>query len=209
MADKKRVKKGIKQLQRIKTWQLVIVLILFGLLAATFLRLNNVGMVERRTAVLLADKRGDEDELKNNLFALQRHAAAHMNASTGVIYLEKEYDRESQRRLNAAKKQSVKVKDVLEKADKICRARYSGYGVAYSQCNLDEQAKYKGSNGLAGIVDFPNTDLYRHEFLSPRWSPDFAGFSIAICIIITGVIVLRLLSLLILKALLRKHYAAI
>ncbi|HEY1085782.1 MAG TPA: hypothetical protein VGE34_03610 [Candidatus Saccharimonadales bacterium] len=209
MADKRQVKKGIKRLQRIKTWQLVILLILFGLLTATFFRLNNVGMIERRTAVLAADKRGDESDLKDNLFALQRYSAAHMNASTGLVYLEKEYERESQRRMDAAKKSSIKVKDVLEKADKICRARYSGYGVAYSQCNLDEQAKYKGMNALPSVVNFPNPELYRHEFLSPAWSPDFAGFSLLVCVVITVVIILRVITLLILKALLRRHYSSI
>ena len=52
MADKGRIKQDIKNLQRIKTWQLIILLIIVGFIAATFLRLNSIGMVQRREAVI-------------------------------------------------------------------------------------------------------------------------------------------------------------
>ena len=45
--DKKKTKFRIKRLSQIKTWQLVVLLIMSGFISATFLRLNNVGMVER------------------------------------------------------------------------------------------------------------------------------------------------------------------
>ena len=49
--DKRKTKFRIKRLSQVKTWQLVILLIMAGFISATFLRLNNVGMIERREAV--------------------------------------------------------------------------------------------------------------------------------------------------------------
>lgn len=209
MTDKKNVKKSIKRLQYVKTWQLVVVLILFGLLAATFLRLNNIGMVERRTAVLAADKANDEVALKNNLFALQRHASAHMNAGSGVVYLEYSYKRDVQKIVERARRASDVQDNVLNRADAICRAQFPGYSQAYVQCNATEQARIQGNNPGQGTANFPNPELYRHEYYSPAWSPDFAGWSLVICGLITLVIIARLLSLAILKALLHKHYSSI
>ena len=68
MADKGRIKESINGLQRVKTWQLIIVLIIVGFVAATFLRLNSIGMVQRRDAVIPADKEGNNDAIINRLY---------------------------------------------------------------------------------------------------------------------------------------------
>ena len=57
--DKRKTRFRIKRLSQVKTWQLMILLVMVGFISATFLRLNNVGMVERRQAVENADKAGD------------------------------------------------------------------------------------------------------------------------------------------------------
>ena len=51
MADIRTVKRALKRISRVRTWQLVLLLILLVLAAAALLRLNNIGMVERRDAV--------------------------------------------------------------------------------------------------------------------------------------------------------------
>lgn len=214
VADKRRVNKSIKQLQRIKTWQLLILLVLMGLLSATFLRLNNIGMVERRTAVLQSDKTGDETALKNNLYSLQRWSAAHMNASTDAFYLEQTYNRDVKRAVQKANQAGSNISKVAAKArktaDAICQQRFSGYGVGYSQCFAAEFAKAApGQSDQLAAPELPRPSLYRHEFISPKWSPDFAGWSLLACGVITVVIILRLISLLILKAMLRRHYSSI
>jgi hypothetical protein len=79
VADKSKVKQSIKNLQRIKTWQLIVLLIISGFVSATFLRLNNIGMIERREGVLSADAQGDEQVIIKRLYDLQRHVSAHMN----------------------------------------------------------------------------------------------------------------------------------
>lgn len=209
MTDKRGVKRNIKRLERIKTWQLVILLILVGFVAATFLRLNNIGMVERRTAVINADKNGNETAIVNNLFALQRYSASHMNASSGVIYLEGSYKRQVEKLVEQAKQSSTVDRSILERADAACRAQFPGYSQAYVQCNASEQAKYAGAAQAQQTVAFPNPELYRHDYISPLWSPDFAGLSVLVCLLITGVIIARLIMLAFLRILLRRHYSEI
>lgn len=209
MSNRREARHILQRLQRIKTWQLFVILLLMLLISATFLRLNNIGMVERRSAVMSADASGNPTALENNLYALQRHAATHMNASSGTIYLEESYKRETMRLLDEAKKSSTVAKDVIEKADTACRAQFPGYSQAYVQCNASEQAKYAGSDNAQAAITFPNPELYRHEYSSPIWSPDFAGWTLLICALITGVIFVRLIMLMILRLLLHKHYSSI
>lgn len=213
MADKRRVRKTIKQIQRVKTWQLLILLLLAGLIAATFLRLNNVGMVERRTAVLQADEAGDKVALFNNLYSLQRYVSDHMNADPGRIALEHQYKRDA----DAAKKKAEKAatstgSGAYKKAASVCdpKAIASGWrwpDPRYISCIDTELKKYPEAS--VPTIELPNANLYYHTFYSPVWSPDFAGWTLVICALIALIILLRVVSLLILKALLRRHYSSI
>ena len=54
--NRKEVKRSIKNLRKIKTWQLVLLLFVGSFASATFLRINNVEMSKRREAVLKSDK---------------------------------------------------------------------------------------------------------------------------------------------------------
>ena len=208
MADKRHIKEGIDWLQRIKTWQLILVLIVMLLLTATFLRLNNIGMVERRTAVISADKAGDEEIMRARLFNLQRYSAAHMNADTGVVYLVEQYQRDTKAAIAAASAR-VGGDNINAKADATCKARHAGYSQAYVQCFAAELAKYPSGINAPDKANLPSPSLYRHTFFSPFWSPDFAGFGVLVCLILTVVILLRLGSLLLLRALLHRHYTGV
>lgn len=210
MADKRQVKKSIKQLQRVKTWQLIILLILSLVVSATFLRLNNIGMIERRTAVLEADKQGDGIRLSTRMFDLQRYSSAHMNAATGSFYLEAEYKRDVRKITDAQSSEATTIQD-RKQADKTCQARYPGaWSLAYVYCFNDQlEAAVKARGQTYQQVSLPSPELYRHEFYSPVWSPDFAGFSLLVSGLITLVIILRLLGLAFLRFLLRRHYKTI
>lgn len=206
VADKRHIRQGIGWLQRVKTWQLILLLILAGLIAATFLRLNNIGMIERRTAVFSADKAGNAEVTKARLFDLQRYSAAHMNAESGVIYLEEQYKRDTQVAIEAASARDSG-SNINTLADQTCKAQFGGYSQAYVQCFAAELAKYPEGANAPDKANLPSPSLYRHEFSSPAWSPDFAGFSLFLCGIIVFVIVTRLLGLVVLRALLHRHYA--
>jgi hypothetical protein len=207
VADKRQMKQRLKQLQRVKTWQLVILLMLSLLLTATFLRLNNIGMIERRTAVLNADERGDEEVTRARLFDLQRYSADHMNADSGVIYLEGQYKRDTEEAIKKASGSSETNINVV--ADRTCKARFGGYSQAYVQCFAAELAKYSPGSNAPDKAELPSASLYRHEFASPVWSPDFAGFMSAVTVLIGLAIVLRMIGLAVLRVLLHRHYQGV
>lgn len=133
MTKRQQRERGLKRLQQVKTWQLVLILVLALFVTATFLRLNNIGMVQRREAVMSADKQGDADILRNRLYDLQRYAAAHMNADTGVIYLQESYNRAWQAIQEAAQKQinpAVKISILRSKTKSVAhwRGQMAGAG---------------------------------------------------------------------------------
>lgn len=201
------VRKNIRRLKTVKTWQLVLLLILVGFIAATFLRLNNVGMVERRSAVLGADKAGNIDDIQRRLYDLQRYSAAHMNAATGPFFLTHQYERDSQKILAAAADDSNPNGNIYAKADQVCKPQFGNtYSPAYQQCFLDELNKYPAASGIDNKPDLPNQSLYRHDFASPLWSPDFAGWTIVVGIVIILLIVIRFITLAILLMILKRRY---
>jgi hypothetical protein len=209
VTDKRQVKKSIKRLQRIKTWQLLVVLLLVGFITATFLRLNNIGMIQRREAVQTADKAGNTADMTNRLYDLQRYSVSHMNADSGVFYLEQQYRRDVQKIVDGAKNVGNPNGNVNVKADAVCKPQYTAWSPAYVQCFADELAKFPPSPDPVQNVTLPSTDLYRQSFVSPLWSPDFAGWSVLGCIAIIIVIVVRLISLGVLRLLLKQHYRGI
>lgn len=203
MANSKQVKRSISQLQRVKTWQLFAVLLLMLFVAATFLRLNNVGMSERRNAVINADKSGDVVVTKTRLLDLQQYVSQHMNTSTGKFSLQGQYERDSRAAMDAAAEDGGAHGNIYKKAQEVCAPQFSGYSLAYQQCTLSELEKYAPGESLQSQVTLPSPELYSHSFAAPRWSPDFAGFSVLICVVIGLVIIGRMLSLAALKIMLK------
>ena len=142
MADKRRIQRDLKRLQRVKTWQLVILLILAVFIAATFLRLNNIGMVERRSAVIAADDAGDTNITASRLYDLQRYVSAHMNTDMGNgVYLEGSYKRDLQAAQDKAAQDSNPNGNIYKKAQEVCAPQFTRYTYAYLQCTIGELAK--------------------------------------------------------------------
>jgi len=209
VADKRRVQQNIRQLQRVKTWQLLILFLIMAFVAATFLRLDNIGMKQRRDAVLAADNTGDETVIQSRLYDLQRYAATHMNSGTDTFYLEGEYRRESQRRVDVAKNYENPNGNIYVKAEAVCKPQFTAWSEAYVQCFAAQLAKYPPSPDPTQNVTFPDVNLYRYSYDSPLWSPDFAGWSVMVCLVILLMIIVRLIGLGVLRLLLKRHYRGI
>ena len=178
------------------------------LITATFLRLNNIGMIERRTAVFNADKQDNSEVTRARLFDLQRYSAGHMNADSGTIYLEGQYKRDTQEAIEAASARDSG-NNINVQADATCKAQFGGYSQAYVQCFAAELAKYPSGVNAPDKASLPSPSLYRHDFASPSWSPDFAGFGFVVCLLIVLLIAARLLGLVLLRAMLHRHYARV
>lgn len=199
----------LARLKRVKTWQLVIILLLLSLVAATFLRMNNLNMVARRDAVTAADKKGDRAAIQASLTDLQAYVSHHMNTDLGQgVYLTASYDRD--RAAALAKAQSSKDEGAAyRQADQFCRQRFVG-GVSsfrndYVQCVINKTADLKtGQTPLK----LPQSQLYRYDFASPLWSPDLAGLFVAVCGLLVAIIVVRMVFMIVLRLLLRRHFRA-
>ncbi len=155
-------------------------------------------MVERRTAVYDADSAGDGQTIINRLYDLQHYVTGHMNTDLGGgISLEASYARDVQVAFDKVENDS----DIYQKAQDVCAPKYSHWSQAYVQCTISELAKYPS----ASDVVLPDLLLYNHNYFSPLWSPDFAGWSVLVFIAILTMIIIRLISVATLKLLLKKH----
>lgn len=163
-------------------------------------------MIERRDAVYAADEAGNSEATIDRLYDLQRYVAAHMNTSLGAgIYLEASYNRDKQALLDSASADSNPNGNIYKKAQEVCAPQFSRYSAAYVACTTSELAKYPAASELNNEVKLPQ-DLYRHAFISPIWSPDFAGWSVLVCVALALMIAIRLISLLVLRSILHHHY---
>lgn len=208
MSDTRAIRQNITRVKAIKTWQLLILLLLMTFLTATFLRLNNTGMLQRRNAVEHADKAGNSEEIVSRIYDLQRYAAAHMNADTGVFYLQEQYNRDVKAAIAAASGGDYDGYDSPQaRADAICNPNLQihGYSKAYQDCMLRELSR-EGQVVDPATVKTPNPALYRYSFSAPLWSPDFAGWSTLVTLLIAIAIVFRLIVLIVLRFLLKRHY---
>lgn len=207
MAQTRSIKRTIKSLQKVKTWQLLLLLILMLFITATFLRLNNIGMVQRRDAVIAADKQGDPENTRNRVIDLQRFVASHMNTDKNDVYLAAQYERDRAAAVqSAATAESADNEVINQKVDAICKPQFSGYNQGYVDCFAREYAKYAPGADPVSQVELPDPERYRFVFAAPYWSPDFAGFSLLVSIGIGAVICVRLISLWVLQLLLKVKY---
>ncbi len=209
--DKRELVHYLYALQKMKIWQLLLLFVLLFGISAIFLRLNNVGMIERREAVYSADKIGDNEQIHGRLYDLQRYASSHMNAATGEVYLTEKYKRDSGEIAKKLQRQSSKG-SVYARADKICRPRFLKDGFfsqAYLNCIKEETTKLPSSSQLETKFDPPDPSLYTFEFYSPLWSFDFAGVSVVLTALLAVVIVIRTIASIVVKALLKRKYHSI
>lgn len=200
-----------QQLSRVKTWQLIVVVLLLTIISATFLRLNNLGMVERRTAVIKADESGDKVAIKNSLVELQHFMSSHMNTQlNNGIYLSKTYERDRAAVLEAASNSSNPQSAVYQQASVECRAKWQG-GVEsfrndYVQCVIERVSALASSSDPSAGVKLPKVDNYRYDFSAPLLSFDAAGLFVILTGVTLVIIVVRVLSSLILSAVVRRTH---
>lgn len=209
VANKKQIRTTLKKISMLKTWQLIILLILVLFIAATALRLNNVGMDQRREGVYSADEAGDEDIIHQRLLSLREYSSSHMNANTGAFVLKNQYDRDSQRALADAQNKSEESEspngNIYKKAAEVCDPQFSGYSQAYMQCFMNELNKYPESGAVSDSVVLPTAELYQYDFASPIWTPDIAGWTVLLAIIISVVIITKITLTVVLSMFLKRR----
>jgi hypothetical protein len=211
--------------RKVKAWQLLLVLIVMLFATVTLLRLNNIAMTSRLESVLAADKSGDRQALEARLLELKKYVFSHITlgikqdgqgtqiySGTGTFYLENSYKRDSQAVLDEAAKVSAGNPNgnVYKKVADICDPIAKQYGwrwpdQPYIDCFSRELAKFNSASEVPLRVELPSTELYRLNYASPVWAPDFVGFSVLVCALLILVLLIKLILYLVLRVILWKY----
>jgi len=156
------------------------------------LRNNNLRMVELRNQVITADENnGDVETPLNNL---REYVYTHMNTNLSggsnsikpPIQLKGRYDRLMADEIVREKAQNDQIQ---AQAERICTAQFpaAGFNSPRVACVQDYVAKNAVKSSEV------SADLYKFDFVSPRWSPDLAGFSLLFSILFFILFALRFL----------------
>jgi hypothetical protein len=167
-------------------------------------------MVERRAAVIAADEQGNDEIITQRLYDLQQYVTAHMNTDlNGGVTLAASYERDKQAIIKQASGDQNPNGNIYGKADDFCAPKFNVYTTAYLHCFLSQLEKYPSADELKSDLTLPDDKLYTHDFVSPVWSPDFAGWSVVLCALLLVIIVVRLVTIGILRLMLRHHYKSV
>lgn len=208
-------KRGRIKIRKIKTWQLLVILIPLFFVDATLLRFDHIRMTELRNAVLAADEVEDEAAVSENLEKLKDYVfnnivinvvddngEQRVTFGTGPFYLEHTYLRAANAALAEAEAKVTSDGNpngnIYAAASDVCRAAAIANGWTWSSpeyinCMLTEIQKYPASNDLQYdlTAQLPSTELYRKNYASPIWAPTLTGFMILITFVIVVVIFMR------------------
>lgn len=208
---------------KLKTWQLLLILIPFLFLDATLLRLDHIKMTELRDAVLAADEAEDDEEisrtleeLKNFVFSniviniVEDNGTQKISFGTGPFYLEHQYIRAANAALKEAEARLSSDDNpngnVYALASNVCSPMAAAYGWTWNDsrfinCMLTEINKYPAADEIQDkiIASLPSTELYRKNYASPVWAPTLTGIMILITVIIIVVIFIRAIIWIILR----------
>ncbi len=210
-------KRGRLKFRKIKTWQLLLILIPLLFVDATLLRVDHVRMTELRDAVLAADENENDEAINRALQELKGFVFSHIvvNAvddngvqkitfGTGPFYLEHQYIRAANVALAEAEANlsddSNPNGNVYAMASAVCQPQAIANGWAwddanYINCMMSEINKYPAADELQDkiIASLPSTELYRREYNSPVWAPTLAGFMLLVTLVVIVVILYRII----------------
>jgi hypothetical protein len=205
--EKSKLHHWLTIIRRIRTWQLIILLILCGALAGFLLRQNNLRMVELRSAVMKADSDPAADT-KKALMDLQKYVSGHMNTNLGNgVYLQDTYQRAYTAAVQAAVTATNPNSQVYTQVELECRPVYQRTHSfpAYTQCAHEKLQQLAPGQDALSSLKTPSADLYHYNFVTPLISFDPAGIFVLITGVVAVCILLRMIVYLMLKIALRKH----
>ncbi len=188
--NRRTLREAVTDIKVLNNW-LFLLAILVGTLVCIFaLRTNNVTALRLRDDVLRADK--ENGDVEAALRTLREYTYAHMNTdlSSGSIaqpiQLKYRYERLVQAEKDRVSKQNEKI-----------------YTTAQAECEKLFPKGLSGSGRIPCITDYvakngekersiPDS-LYKFSFVSPRWSPDLAGWSLVVTSVLVALFVVKLL----------------
>lgn len=189
--DKRKLHHQYTKIRGFKPWPLLLASLIFLGIGIYGLRQNNFKMIELREAVIQADENnGDVEGALKNLRSFV-HGHMNTNLSSGEfaikppIQLKNRYEKLAQAEAERTKELN---KDVQKKAEEICGQRHPGAG--FNSPRVACIAEYMRLN--AQHESEVPSELYKFDFVSPRWSPDLAGISLLLCGLFFAAFLIRL-----------------
>lgn len=167
----------------LKPWYFLAACLVLSVVCVIALRANNEHMIKLRSAVYAADKQGSDVETP--LKALQAYVTTHMNTdlNTGQttvyppIQLKYTYDRLVQAKASQANESNTQI---YTDAQHYCEQQNSVDFSGHNRVPCIEQ--YVTSHSQAQAQSIPDS-LYKFSFVSPKWSPDLAGWTMLLAVI--------------------------
>lgn len=211
------LRKYLKKPGRLKTWQLILILIPLLFIYATLLRFDHLKMMDYKAAVTAADESEDDEAIANALGDLkkftnahtviniiEKNGESHVTFGTGPVYLEHQYTRKAAEALAAAEAAASTDENpngnVFALAMDVCKPLAIQNGWAwnsqgYLDCMTGEIAKYPTTEAIEDsfVASLPSTALFRYEFASPAWTFTLSGVVAIICLILICIIFVRFL----------------
>lgn len=192
------------RIRPVSYWYFLAAFVFFGITFVLSYRQNNVRMIRLRDEVFRADEQNGD--IEKALRELRRYVYAHMNTElasgpTAIrppIQLKHHYER-------LATQEKTRVANVnaalTSEAEAVCRQRFP---VTANATGL--QPCIMGYLNERGIKEQPiPKELYQFDFVSPRWSPDLAGWSLVLTVLFGLLFVTRFSMELWLRRQLHEH----
>ena len=178
------------KIRPVKTWYLFAAFVVTATVCVLALRANYAGMASLRNDVYTADQQAGDVE--GALQKLRAYVGSHMNTGLdngkGIyppIQLKYTYDR-------LVQAEQKKVEDanatIYTNAQKYCETvdPNSFYGRERVPC-IEQYIKTHTTSAAKSIPDA----LYKFDFVSPRWSPDLAGWTLVLSLVLLALTLIR------------------
>lgn len=182
--DKRRLHHIWTKVRAIKPWYFMAAALISGIVCVFALRDNNLHMVQLRDAVYAADK--DNGDTEAALRNLRSYVYAHMNTnlSSGPnavhppIQLKYTYERLTKAQSAGANNNND---EIYNQAQTYCeKAIPNGFSGSYRLTCIQDYVK---QHGITSVQSVPK-GLYQFDFVSAKWSPDLAGWSLVATVLL-------------------------
>lgn len=173
-------------------------------------------MSDEEVAKVDAELRQALVELKEFVFShmvinvVEDNGEQKVTFGTGPFYLEHQYLRAARKALDEAEKtmqsDNNPYGNIYGEAGAVCKAEALANGwtwdnVNFINCMMTEINKYPSAAEIQDtiIAKLPSTELYRHNYASPVWTPTPLGWLVVLMLVIVVVIIVRVVIWVVLR----------
>lgn len=190
--SKRALKKAWRKVHLVNTWYFFAAFIAFLIIGVVATRQNNLTSIQLRDEVLKADEQNTDVEAA--LKKLREHIYSHMNAglASGSLQQPIQLKYRYERLVEAEKQKTGNNQQIYAEAQAYCEERYGQGSLREGRVPCVQQyvSEHSGDGQVSQIPD----SLYKFDFVSPKWSPDLAGWSLLLAGVFLALFLIRYLT---------------